>query len=155
LLMGGLGAAAVAVPVILHFFFRSRYRTVPWAAMSFLLTSIEQTSRRLKFQELLLLLLRMALLALLAFALARPISSAVSGVGRGEAGAAVFLIDNSMSVGVREGDQTRLERARAAALDVLEKLPAYSTVQVITCADRATDLGPRRPTNLDQARDII
>ena len=35
------GAAAVSIPVIIHLFFRSRYRTVPWAAMKFLLTSIE------------------------------------------------------------------------------------------------------------------
>ena len=52
------GAIAAAIPIILHFFYRSRFRDVPWAAMKFLLAAIEQTSRRLKFQELLLLLLR-------------------------------------------------------------------------------------------------
>src|SRR5205807_5691510 len=62
------GAAAAAIPIALHLFFRSRYRTVPWAAMKFLLTSMEQTSRRLRFQELLLLVLRCALLVLLAVA---------------------------------------------------------------------------------------
>jgi hypothetical protein len=46
-----LGSLAALIPVAIHFFFRSRYRTVPWAAMKFLLTSVEQTSRRLKFQE--------------------------------------------------------------------------------------------------------
>jgi hypothetical protein len=63
------GVAAAAIPIALHFFYRSRYRTVPWAAMKFLLTSIEQTSRRLRFQELLLLALRVLVLALLAIAL--------------------------------------------------------------------------------------
>src|SRR5262245_52017226 len=66
------GAAAAGIPVVVHLFFRSRYRTVPWAAMKFLLTSIEQTSRRLRFQELLLLVVRSMLLAVLALALARP-----------------------------------------------------------------------------------
>src|SRR5438552_3766153 len=66
------GAAAAGIPLVLHLFFRSRYRTVPWAAMKFLLTSIEQTSRRLRFQELLLLIVRIMLLAVLALALARP-----------------------------------------------------------------------------------
>src|SRR3954469_13317063 len=70
LLLGGLAAG---IPVALHFFFRSRYRVVPWAAMAFLLTSVQMTSRRLKFQELLLLLLRVDLLLLLAFALAQPL----------------------------------------------------------------------------------
>ncbi|HKB40415.1 MAG TPA: BatA domain-containing protein, partial [Gemmataceae bacterium] len=59
-----LGVLAAAVPIAIHFFFRSRYRTVPWAAMQFLLASLEQTSRRIRFQELLLLLLRIAVLLL-------------------------------------------------------------------------------------------
>jgi uncharacterized repeat protein (TIGR01451 family) len=67
------GAFAAAIPVAIHLFFRSRYRTVPWAAMKFLLTSVEQTSRRLRFQELLLLMMRILLMAIIALALARPI----------------------------------------------------------------------------------
>jgi len=74
-----LGALAGLIPVAIHFFFRSRYRTVPWAAMKFLLTSVEQTSRRLKFQEYLLLLTRIAVLTFLAVALARPINLSTFG----------------------------------------------------------------------------
>jgi hypothetical protein len=69
------GTLAASIPIALHLFFRSRYRTVPWAAMKFLLTSVEQTSRRLRFQELLLLMLRILLLVVLALALARPMVS--------------------------------------------------------------------------------
>lgn len=74
-----LGALAGLIPVAIHFFFRSRYRTVPWAAMKFLLTSVEQTSRRVKFQEYLLLLTRIAVLVFLAVALARPINLSAFG----------------------------------------------------------------------------
>src|ERR1700730_11013966 len=69
------GSLAAGIPVAIHLFFRSRYRTVPWAAMKFLLTSVEQTSRRLRFQELLLLMLRILLVVVLALALARPVLS--------------------------------------------------------------------------------
>src|SRR5580658_6722991 len=102
------GILAAGIPVAIHLFFRSRYRTVPWAAMKFLLTSVEQTSRRLKFQELLLLLLRMTVLAVLAFAFARPISSVVRGAGRGDAVDAVFVFDTSFSMGANDGAKTRL-----------------------------------------------
>src|SRR6185295_17028320 len=98
-----LGALAVGIPIALHFFFRSRYRNVPWAAMKFLLASIEQTSRRLRFQELLLLVLRVALLLLLAFALARPSTSASGLGGKGDAVDAVLIIDTSMSMDARAG----------------------------------------------------
>src|SRR3954451_22028213 len=88
------GALAAGIPIALHFFFRTRYRTVAWAAMKFLLTSIEQTSRRLRFQELLLLLARIAVLALLALALARPLMSAFNVSGKEEV-LAVLVVDNS------------------------------------------------------------
>jgi len=148
------GAAAASVPIALHFFFRSRYRTVPWAAMKYLLLSIEQTSRRLKFQELLLLIVRCAVLVLLAVALARPLFSSVSTGGR-EAVDAVFVFDTSYSMGAREGKQLRLDFAKSAALAVMDHLPAHSTVQIVTCSDKAILLGPREPDKLDLARDLI
>src|SRR5262245_35167577 len=148
------GAVAAGVPIALHFFFRSRYRTVPWAAMTFLLTSIEQTSRRLRFQELLLLVVRILLLVLLALALARPVTTLMGG-GAGQAVDAVFVFDISYSMGASDGEMSRLERAQSAALQILDQLPPHSTVHIVTCADRAAKLGPREPTDLDKARQII
>ena len=150
------GTLAAGIPIALHFFYRSHYRVVPWAAMKFLLLSIEQTSRRLRFQELLLLALRVALLVLLALALARPTSTAARGSGQGDAVDAVLVVDNSFSMAARDGDATRLERARAAALEVVEQLPPHSTVQVITAAGgRATLVGPSEPGQRDQARQLL
>ena len=175
-MLGGL--LACGIPIALHFFYRSRYRTVPWAAMKFLLTSIEQTSRRLRFQELLLLALRVTILALLALALARPSTMAARGGEQGDAVDAVLVLDTSLSMAARDGvappnpggdpylsalkqfaaadgSVTRLGRAKAAALAVLSSLPAHSTAQVIAVSDRATLLGPQTPSHLDQARQII
>jgi hypothetical protein len=207
------GTLAAGIPVAIHLFFRSRYRTVPWAAMKFLLTSVEQTSRRLRFQELLLLMLRILLLVVLAMALARPVLSSFREMallgffvfvqafavarfttsarrrfvgklaefgafeaggllllgllwfvspsegalgGRGDAVDAVFVFDTSMSMGARDGAKTRLERARAEAMRIVDQLPAHSTMHVVVCAGGGESLlGPRSPANLDQARDLI
>ncbi len=151
-----VGALAAGIPVVIHLFFRSRYRTVPWAAMKFLLTSVEQTSRRLKFQELLLLLLRMAVLAMLAFAFARPISTVVRGGGRGDAVDAVFVFDLSYSMGAQDGAKTRLQKAKEEAIKVIDELPPHSTVQIVTSAGKAKpEVQPRSPANLDQARAAV
>ena len=150
-----LGAAGVSLPLILHFFYKARYRKVPWAAMPFLKLAIEQTSRRLRFQEWVLLALRCALLLLLAFALARPTMRAVSAAGRGESVDAVFVFDTSFSMTARDGEKSRFERAKDAAASVLESLPPNSTVQIFACADRSTALGPVSPGNLDQAKQIV
>src|SRR5258708_3191771 len=103
LLLGGLG---ISVPIVLHFFYKARYRPLPWAAMDFLRQAIEQTSKRVKFQELILLILRWLVLLLLAFALARPTMKAFSSGGRGESIDAVFVFDTSYSMGARDGEVT-------------------------------------------------
>jgi hypothetical protein len=123
--------------------------------MRFLKLAIEQTSRRMRFQEYVLLALRCLVLLLLALALARPTIRAVGTGGRGEAVDAVFVFDVSASMGARDGDATRLDRAKAAALSVIDNLPPNSTIQVYTCADRTSFLGPVSPRNLDQARHAI
>ncbi len=102
-----------------------------------------------------LLILRCALLALLAFAIARPLTTLARGTGRGDAVDAVFVIDVSYSMGARDGPATRFERAQSAALKILEELPPHSTVQIVTCADRAALAGPQSPANLDQAAQLI
>ncbi len=157
MLFGGL---AVGIPILLHFFYRTRYRPVPWAAMKFLRLSIEQTSRRLRFQELILLLLRILVCLLLAFALARPASKAmVSSSGRGESVDAVIIIDTSYSMSAEEGVGdariSRLDQARKAALKIVDNLPPKSTVRVVTCSDKAELLGPIPSSNLDRARYLI
>jgi len=67
------GLGAVAVPIIIHLLNRRKFRTVTWAAMKFVKLSIDQNQRRMKLEDLILLLLRCAMLALLALALARPV----------------------------------------------------------------------------------
>src|SRR5206468_670470 len=91
----------------------------------------------------------------LALAIARPGFKTAATAGRGEAIDAVLVIDTSYSMGARDGEKTRIERARDAALAVLDTLPANSSVQVFTCSDRAALVGPQQKFNLDQARHLV
>ncbi len=149
------GVAAVTVPIALHFFYRARYKPLPWAPMKFLKEAIEQTSRRLKFQEWLLLLLRCLALILLAFAIARPGWENATSAGSNETIDAVFVFDTSYSMAARDGEKTRIERAKDAAIAVLETLPNKSSIQVYSCSDRAILLGPVSRYNRDQAKQLI
>ena len=152
ILWGGL---AVTVPVALHFFYRARYKPLPWAPMKFLKEAIEQTSRRLRFQEWILLLLRCLAILLLVLAIARPGLDSASSAGATETIDAVFVFDTSYSMAARDGEKTRIERAKEAALAVLETLPNKSSVQIFSCADRAALLGPVSRYNRDQAKQLI
>src|SRR5262245_50663346 len=150
-----IGAAAISIPIALHFFYRARYKPLPWAPMKFLKEAIEQTSRRLKFQEWILLLLRCLAIILLALALARPGSDSGTTGGGTQPIDAVFVFDTSYSMAAKDGEKTRLERAKEAALAVLETLPDKSSVQIYSCSDRAVPLGPVSRYNRDQAKQLI
>src|SRR5476651_1793918 len=67
------GLAALAVPIVLHFLQRRRFDTLDWGAMQFLPDSVT-TQRKRWLDEILLMLLRMAMIALIVMALATPIS---------------------------------------------------------------------------------
>ncbi|MCD6304282.1 MAG: BatA domain-containing protein, partial [Planctomycetes bacterium] len=66
------GLAGLAVPIIIHLLNRSRARVVDWGAMRFIEASLASRSRRILIEEILLLVLRCLIIALAAFALARP-----------------------------------------------------------------------------------
>ena len=66
------GLAAAAIPIIIHLLNRRRFKRVPWAAMRFVQVSLQRNQRRMQIEDLILLIIRCLLLALLAFALARP-----------------------------------------------------------------------------------
>ena len=62
------GLAAVSVPVIIHLLFKARRERVLFSSILFILASVVRKSSRIKFKELLLLLVRVAMFALIALA---------------------------------------------------------------------------------------
>jgi len=45
-----LGLFAIAVPIVIHLLNRRRYKTVEWAAMTWLLAAAKQNRRRMRFE---------------------------------------------------------------------------------------------------------
>ena len=64
---------AIALPIIIHLLFRRRRIPVDWAAMELLREAVKRTSRRLRFEQWLVLALRA--LAVLYAAGAREVTS--------------------------------------------------------------------------------
>ena len=65
-----IGLAGVALPVLAHLLSRRKFDVVNWGAMQFLNPS-RKTRQKMRLEELLLLLVRIGIIALLGFALAR------------------------------------------------------------------------------------
>jgi uncharacterized membrane protein len=119
-----LGAALAAVPLVIHLLNRQRHRPMAWAAMRFIEAAWKRTRRRARLEEWLLLCLRMAAVALLAFAVARPYLGSRSPLALfTEQRRDLFLIlDASASTGYRQGSQSVWERICQRARDLLAEL---------------------------------
>src|SRR5580704_10375458 len=74
-----VAGGAVSIPIIIHLLNRKRFRVVTWAAMRFLLAAQRKNSRRMRLEQLVLLLVRccMVLLLVLAMASVTPWAEAV------------------------------------------------------------------------------
>ena len=66
-----LGLVTALIPLVVHLFNRRRVDTVDWAAMQFL-RLVPAARRRVVWEQVLLMLLRSSILAVLALALAAP-----------------------------------------------------------------------------------
>lgn len=142
--------AAVAVPILIHFLNRRRFRQVTWAAMRFLQASLEKNRRRMELEDLLLLAVRCLVVGLLAFALARPALRSAMGLLPAGRAAAVVVLDRSASLGAGDGTGTRMDQARAAAVAAVDAFPPGSALAVLLTGDRveAATLEPTQDFNL-------
>src|SRR5438067_3493911 len=125
------GAAAVSVPILIHLLMNRKIRRMAWAAMRFLQNAVQRNEKRMRLEDILLLLLRCAVLVFLALALARP-ALRKAGLGIGESGseAAVIVLDNSYSMGQTDGVSTRFQKAQKAAEQALDAMPTGSAAAV-------------------------
>jgi hypothetical protein len=150
------GIAAVSVPIIIHLLNRRKFQKVVWAAMRFLRISVEQNQRRMRIEDMILLALRCLLLILLALALARPawLSNASDIFGQSKV-TGVVILDNSASMAVSDGTQTRFEKARRAAEQAIESMPAGSATAVLLASDVVRGVIPEPTFDLNLARRMV
>ena len=158
------GMLLAIVPLIIHLMNRRRYRRVQWAPMRHLRMTIRRNRRRIQIEQLLLLLLRMALPILLFFFLARPVVNPTGlekwfiGAGRSSQ---VILLDDSLSMGYTPAGPSAFQRAREVAGAVLAAAQPQDRCTLVATSAPKTPIfheaegadrevaGPRRPDRAD------
>lgn len=119
-----LWGLAAAIPILLHYLYRRRQTLVRWGAMRLLLQVIEREAKRVRFEQLILLIIRTLLLIVLAIALARPFwtadDAAAGNVPAQPPTNWILAVDVSYSMGYRVGNETRLQAAQRRAVEVIQ-----------------------------------
>ena len=131
-----ISLAGIGLPIAAHLLSRRRYDVVEWAAMQFLNPS-KKTRRRLKLEELLLLLLRISLIALIVLSVARPWLPGgwLSGYYSAGSRTVVVVIDGSNSMSRTDGVNSMHQNAIRRAGEFLRTLGADDNVALIDARD--------------------
>ena len=122
-----LALSAMTLPIIIAWLFRWRRQRIAFPAMRYLMNSKKR--RRVRLQDLILLLIRTVLPGVLAIALARPLLREDDGGGAKRAPRhAVIVLDRTYSMGQAIGQTTAFEVAQTMAQDVVRGLPDRKSV---------------------------
>jgi hypothetical protein len=141
-----LALPLIAVPVLIHLY-RGRQRDVIlWGAMQFLAAAVTKGRRVERLEELLLMLLRLAAVAALIFALARPMVRS-SWLGNETQRQVILVLDNSLSTSREVDGQSADQQMKDRAQAVLDSLSSADGVQILLAA------GSQWATNDDVAAD--
>ncbi len=125
------GAAAFAIPLIIHLLNRSRFRTIPWGAMHLLEAVVRVNTRRLRIEQLILLAVRCSIPVLLAFCLARMVLTGWQALPGDAPTSAVILLDNSYSMDAAGDGSPHFAQAVDHACEIVGALNRGSEVAVI------------------------
>ena len=122
------GLAALAVPVLIHLFFRLKTKRVELGTIRFLRAVLEENARRRKVMRWLLLALRMLFVALLVGLFARPYFTAAA-TGSDKA-LLVILIDQSATMQLKGENGRLIDQAIAEARKLIETAGAQTRFEV-------------------------
>ncbi len=130
------GLLAASIPLIIHLWSRRRAVTIDFSSLMFLMAAHRQNVRRVQLKNLLILLLRMLIVALLALALARPFLTFGLPIAAIRAKTdVVIVLDNSYSMGYEGVDGVLFDKGKALGIDVLRSLQQGDSASLILMSD--------------------
>ena len=159
-----IGLAAMAVPLILHLRRSRRAQKIVFSTTQFFDERFVRSARRARLQDLLLLILRVALLAFFVLALTQPLirTPGLAGLlSLGDGGRLVAIVlDDSASMTATSERGVLLERAKAGALAILNELAPVRGDKVTVVLAGQRDTGPQvlfdePTTDLEAARQAV
>jgi hypothetical protein len=121
------------IPILIHLLNRLRYRSVAWAAISFIMKATRSSTSMARIRQWLILFLRVLAIALLVFALSRPLLSGWLGwklAGKPER--IIILLDRSATMGAKfNKDQNLLKRGLVMIMEAGKKNAPNSEILLI------------------------
>ncbi len=150
------GLLAAGIPLIIHLWNRRRVLTIDFSSLMFLTAAHRENARRFQLRQLLILLLRMAILTLIALALARPFLTLGLPLASMRAKTDVVLVlDNSYSMAYQDVDGVRFEKAKILTTDILDTLRSGDRAAFILMSDNPKPVFRQFTPDIESVRAAI
>ena len=135
-----IAAAGALIPIIIHLTRKRRAKKMQFSSLLFLKASPRELIKKRRLRDLILLIIRSVILALLALAFARPFfpkDKVQINLGEEEK-SIVMLIDNSYSMSYGSS----FEKLRKETLDLIDKTGSGDEISLVLFSDPAKQLIP-------------
>jgi len=154
-----IGLAGLSLPILIHLLDRAGGEAVDWPTLRFVKIARQQAAQRARLKNILVLLARCLLLALLILAMAQPYTQDTGWARPGEMPTTlVIVLDNSYSMGYRLGgeqQQRRFDRAKALATQRLVGLSLEDEVGLVLINEQAVAVTDRPSRDHERIRKLI
>ena len=135
-----IGAIGISVPILIHILNRRRHKIVQWAAMKFLLAAIKKNNRRLRIEEIIMIILRCLIVLIAGIMLARFTGcSGNDDIAKEILGkqSLIFVLDDSSSMGQTRGNINSFDRAKNDIIKRIEHADGQSEIAIILTSDKS------------------
>jgi hypothetical protein len=148
-----LALVAMALPIIIEWLFRRRRQRIAFPAMRYLMNSKKR--RKVRLQDLILLLIRTVVPALLVIALARPLLRPDANTGATQTPRHVVLVlDGTYSMAQSIGQTTAFAVAQTMGQDIVRGLPKDARITLVYLGNKP-DVVKDRTADHDSVHDAL
>lgn len=117
------GLAAAAIPILLHLLNLRKLKTIDFSTLRFLKELQKTSIRKLKTQQIILLILRTLIVIFSVLAFSRPtIKSTLPSIGTHAKSSIIVVLDNSLSMDITDEDGNRFSKAKKLTSEILGAL---------------------------------
>ncbi len=151
-----IGIIAASIPLIIHLWSKRQAKLIDFSSIRFLISLERKRVRKLKFQQILLLILRMLIVILISFALARPILTDRWAMSAKHAKTSVVIIlDNSYSMNYTGLEGEHFKLAKDKAIQILDLLQSGDNASLILMSDTPDVIFQKLTSDISQVKSAI
>lgn len=133
------GLALSAIPLIIHLLNLRKLRNIEFSSLKFLKELQKSHIRKLKIQQLILLLLRILTIVFLVLAFSRPITTGhIPGLSQYAQSSIVILLDNSPSMNISDQYGNRFNYAKRITKKLLDQMNNRDEIAIIPMSNLQT-----------------